>query len=191
MKNLQFLYNKIKDCRECRLWKTRRNVVVGEGNINAKLLIVAQAPGANEDEHGKIFIGPAGRIFDDLLKIADIKREEIFITNLIKCFLPKYRRPKWDEIYKCKNYLFTEIKIINPKVIVPLGYYSTRVILEYYYFPLPQRRNEYNRIFGKIFTRNGIKIIPLPHPALIFHDKTRENGIKEGFKLLGIIYRKL
>ena len=170
MNNLEQLYQKIKNCEKCRLCKTRENVVCGEGNIDAKLLIVAQAPGAKENENAKMFVGPTGKIFNELLKLAEIKREEIFITNLLKCFLPKYRRPKWDEIYKCRDYLFIEIQIINPKIIAPLGYYSTRVILEYFNFSLPQKRNEYHKIFGKIFKKNHIKILPLPHPALLFHN---------------------
>ncbi len=184
------LYIKIKTCQKCRLWETRKNVVLGEGNVNAKLLFVAQAPGKNEDEKGKIFIGPAGKIFFELLKIAEIEKGEIFITNLLKCFLPKYRRPKWDEIYNCKNYLFEELNIIQPKLISPLGYYSTRVILEYYHFPIPERRNDYNKIFGKIFSRDNLIIIPLPHPALIFHDKQRKQGLIKGFQILGKIYKK-
>ena len=185
MKNKEFqlysLYLQLQSCTKCRLSKTRNNVVCGEGNINSKIFIVAQAPGQHEDKSGKIFVGPAGKIFDSLLNLAGLNRNDVFITNLVKCFLPKYRRPKWDEIYACKNYLFQELKIINPLIIIPLGYYSTRTILEYYHFPTPERRNEYHKIFGKVFTRDKI-IYPLPHPALIFHDSSRFKGMKEAYK---------
>jgi len=117
-----------------------------------------------------------------------LKREEVFITNLVKCFLPKYRRPKWDEIYACKYYLFQELKIVNPDIIIPLGYYSTRTILEYFHFPTPERRNQYHEIFGKVFTREKI-IYPLPHPALIFHDSTRLEGMKKAFKNINKIIK--
>ncbi len=189
LKMLETLYLSIKSCEKCRLYNTRNNVVLGEGNPDSRLLIVAQAPGEREDRYSRLLIGPAGEIFNKLLEFANIKRSEIFITNLLKCFLPKYRRPKWDEIYKCKEYLFTEIKIINPEIVVPLGYYSTRVILEYFHFPLPERRNHYHKIFGKVFSRENVKIIPIPHPALIFHDRERKDGIFLAFKKLGEIYK--
>ncbi len=187
---LEKLYRHLKYCNKCRLYKTRKNVVCGEGNPNSLIFFIAQAPGQHEDKYSRIFIGPAGEIFNKLLKISLISRKEIFITNLVKCVLPKYRRPKWDEIEACKKNLFEELEIVKPKIVVPLGYYSTKVILKKFHFPVPERRNQFHEIFGKEFKRDLI-VFPVPHPALIFHDSSREKGIISAFKNLGKIYQKI
>lgn len=123
-------FNKeIKKCSRCRLSETRINALCGEGNINAKLMLIAQAPGENEDREGKMFIGSSGKVLDELFKKANIDRKEIYMTNLIKCMLPKYRRPKQDEIEICSKYLDKEIALINPKTLVPLGIMQSNTYL--------------------------------------------------------------
>ena len=94
---LEDLKQRIRECEKCRLWKTRINALPGEGNSNARVMLVAQAPGENEDRDGKMFIGPSGKKLDELLQEADVSRQEIYVTNLIKCMLPNYRKPKQDE----------------------------------------------------------------------------------------------
>ena len=87
---LDDLNEEIKRCQKCRLYKSRINALCGEGDPNAKLMLIAQAPGENEDREGKMFIGPSGKVLDELLEISDIDRKEIYMTNLVKCMLPKY-----------------------------------------------------------------------------------------------------
>ena len=95
-------------------------------------MLIAQAPGGNEDREGKMFIGPSGKVLDELLAEIDIQREEIYITNLIKCMLPKNRKPKSDEIAACSPYLEREMELIGPRILAPLGYYATRFVLGKY-----------------------------------------------------------
>ena len=177
------LNRKIKECRKCRLFKTRMNAVCGEGNLNARIMLIAQAPGEKEDREGRMFIGPSGKVLDELLKSAGIKRQEIYMTNLIKCMLPKYRKPKQDEIRACSYYLNEEIKLINPEILVPLGYYATCYIFQEHSISLPSKA-EFSSIFGKLFLAKGKKILPLPHPAiLLYNPEFKQDLIKSYGKL--------
>jgi len=127
----------IKRCTRCRLSETRIHALCGEGKLSAKLMLVAQAPGEKEDKSGTMFIGPSGKVLDELLKMAHIDRKNIYMTNLVKCMLPKYRRPKSDEINMCSRYLDREIELISPEILAPLGYFATRYIFGKYDIPIP------------------------------------------------------
>ncbi|OGZ17367.1 MAG: uracil-DNA glycosylase [Candidatus Nealsonbacteria bacterium RBG_13_36_15] len=118
---LKILNQKIKSCKKCLLWESRENTVPGEGPINAKIIIIGQAPGAEEDKTGRPFIGRAGKLLDKLLKIANLKREKVFITSPIKCFPPKNRKPTKREIQICLPYLKEQIRVINPQKFILLG----------------------------------------------------------------------
>jgi len=163
------LNKKINKCRKCRLSETRTNALCGEGKIDSKLMLIAQAPGEKEDKEGRMFIGPSGKVLDELLKMAFINREEIYMTNLIKCMLPKYRKPKEDEIENCSRYLSKEIELINPKVLVPLGYHSTKYIFKRYTGPLPSKK-EFHTVYGKLFLAGDKKVLPLSHPAALLYN---------------------
>ena len=183
MRRIEQLNREIKDCRDCGLHRTRKNAVCGEGNLNAKLMLVAQAPGKKEDEAGRMFIGPSGKVLDELLSAAGVKREEIYMTNLIKCMLPKYRKPKPEEIAACSKYLDREIEIVNPKVLVPLGYYPARYLFEKYSISLPPG-SKFASICGKLFLAGERKILPLEHPAsLLYDDSIKERIVKHYRKL--------
>lgn len=168
------LNKKIKECNRCRLSETRMNSLCGEGKTNAKLMLIAQAPGEKEDREGRMFIGPSGRVLDELFREANISRKEIYMTNLVKCMLPKYRKPKQDEIKICSQYLDKEIELINPKVLVPLGYYATKYIFEKYAIQSPSK-SEFDRVYCRIFLYENKKVFPLQHPAAVLYN----NSIKE------------
>ena len=173
------LNEEIRKCDKCRLSETRINALCGEGNLDAKLMLIAQAPGENEDREGRMFIGPSGKVLDELLSIVNIDRKEIYMTNLVKCMLPKYRKPKRDEIKICGDYLDEEIKLINPGVLALLGYYPTRYIFEKYSIPLPSRGE-----YGNLFLTGNRKILPLRHPAaLLYNDSIKEEMIQNYHKL--------
>ena len=177
------LNKRIKECKRCRLSETRINALCGEGNLNAKIMLIAQAPGEKEDKEGKMFIGPSGKVLDELLSKAGIKRSEIYMTNLIKCMLPKYRKPKQDEIEACSYYLNEEIKLINPEILVPLGYHATRYIFQKYGIQSPSK-TEISKVFGKLFLVDDNKILPLSHPAaLLYNPKIKQDLIKTYRKL--------
>jgi len=118
---LEKLNRKIKNCKKCSLWKTRKKAVPGEGEICPEIMILGQAPGAKEDETGRPFVGRAGNFLNQLLKIAKIKRERVFITSPIKCFPPKNRKPTPKEIKSCSSYLKKQIEILNPSKFILLG----------------------------------------------------------------------
>ncbi|MBW2039586.1 MAG: uracil-DNA glycosylase [Deltaproteobacteria bacterium] len=180
---IEDLNEEIRGCNKCRLSETKINALCGEGNLNAKLMLIAQAPGENEDREAKMFIGPSGKVLDELLKMATIDRKEIYMTNLIKCMLPKHRNPKSDEVKICGKYLDKEIELINPKVLAPLGYYATKYIFEKYVLCLPSKP-EFRKVFGKIFLAGSKKILPLQHPAaLLYNPSLRDEMIKNYRKM--------
>ena len=182
MVGMEELNREIRSCRGCRLAETRTNALCGEGNLRARLMLVAQAPGENEDREGKMFIGPSGRVLNELLKEAGIAREEVYMTNLVKCKLPGYRRPKPDEIQACSRYLDREIELVNPAVIVPLGYYATRYIFEKYGLYLPAK-SEFHQVYGRLLLGER-KVFPLQHPAALLYDESaREKLVKNYLKL--------
>ena len=173
------LNKEIKKCDKCRLSETRTNVLCGEGNLNAKLMIIAQAPGEKEDKDGKMFIGHSGKVLDELLKLSNINKKEIYMTNLLKCMLPKCRKPKMDEIEICGQYLNREIELINPEILVPLGFYATKYIFKQYAIPVLPKAEIFT-VFGKLFLRKNKKILPLSHPAaLLYNPSFKEKMIKD------------
>ncbi len=129
---LETINKQIRACQRCELHKTRKHALTGEGNLNARIMFVALSPGVKEDAQNRMFIGPSGQVLNKLLQSAEIERELVFMTNLVKCMLPKNRKPKWTEIESCSQFLEEEISIIHPEVIVPLGYYATQSILTKY-----------------------------------------------------------
>ena len=180
---IQELNAEIERCNKCRLSETRINALCGEGNLDARLMLIAQAPGENEDKNGVMFIGPSGKILDELLRISHVNGEEFYMTNLVKCMLPKYRKPKQDEIDTCSGYLDKEIEFIDPEILVPLGYYSTTYILKKYDLLIPSKK-EFYTLYGKLLLAESKKILPLQHPAAILHKpELKEILIKNYHKL--------
>lgn len=142
------LDREIRNCTRCRLFETRSQAVCGEGDLNARLMLIAQAPGENEDEEGVMFIGPSGEVLDDLLNNAGVASDDLYMTNLIKCMLPDYRKPKQAEIRTCSQYLDKEIKLIDPDILVPLGYYSTKYLSSKYEISFEE---DFSKMTGDIF----------------------------------------
>jgi uracil-DNA glycosylase len=186
LKEIEELNRDIRKCKKCRLAETRLNALCGEGNLNARLMLIAQAPGEKEDREGKMFIGPSGKILDELLEEAGVSRSEIYITNLIKCMLPGYRKPKQDEIDTCSQYLDKEIELINPAFVVPLGYYATRYISGKYGIPvLP--KPEFNSVYSRIFLTYSRKVFPLQHPAAILHNDSVRGELIKNYRKLKVL----
>jgi len=184
MKKLEELKNAIRNCKACRLWKTRINALPGEGNPRARLVLIAQALGENEDREGKMFIGPSGKKLNELLREADVGRKKVYMTNLIKCPLPKYRKPKEDEIQACVQYLNEEIRLINPSVIATLGYYATKYIFTQTQIPLPESKPEFSKFYGQIFLAENRKILLLRHPAALLYDSSIKEEVGKNYSKL-------
>jgi len=184
--NLQTTNNKIVNCKKCDLWKTRNNPVTGQGTEEAKIMFIGEAPGFNEDKQGKPFVGEAGKILDKLLDSINLKKEKIYITNILKCRPPENRNPREDEIKTCVQYLNREIEIIKPKIICCLGNFAASYIMKK--FNLKEKNQGISKIHGKIFNFRGlfgsIKIIPLYHPAVAVYNINMFEILKKDFKIL-------
>ncbi len=169
----------VLNCKKCPLYKKRIYPVIGGGNHQAEIMLIGEAPGFNESKTGRPFCGAAGRILDELLASARVKREDIYITNLLKCRPPQNRDPKEEEINACAPYLERQIQLINPKTICPLGNYATKYILKKY--DLGDKIESISKIHGKIFEADR-KIIPLYHPAVGLYRADMKETLKEDIK---------
>ncbi len=184
MEKLQLLKQQILSCKKCDLHKTRTNPVTGEGSPDADIVFIGEAPGFNEDKQGKPFVGQAGKIFDELLNAVDLKREKIYITNILKCRPPKNRNPTQEEIKICSPYLDEQIEIIKPKIICCLGNFATDYILKK--FDLKDKIQGISKIHGEVFKASTlmgiIKILPLYHPAVATYDRSKLDTLKKDFE---------
>ena len=182
---LEVLNYQIRSCERCSLSVTRKHALTGEGNINARIMFVALSPGIKEDLKNQMFIGPSGQVFNKLLLAAGIERDLVFMTNLVKCMLPKNRKPKLNEIELCSQFLDEEISIIQPEVIVPLGYYAARTILQKYHADLLNPPMNMDKIvFGNLIILEGHKIYPISHPASLLYNPSYEPDTIEKYKRL-------
>ncbi len=190
MEELEKIKNEILSCKKCPLYKNITHYVPGEGSPRAKIMFCAEAPGYWEDAKGKPFVGAAGKILDELLESINLKREEVYICNLLKCRPVtsdlKNRAPNLNEIEACSPYLDKQIKIIKPKVICTLGNHSTKYIFEKY--GLKEQIQGISKIHGKVFEVKSlfqsIKIIPLYHPAVATYNINMKGILKKDFKIL-------
>ncbi|MDI6800227.1 MAG: uracil-DNA glycosylase [Actinomycetota bacterium] len=171
--NLSELYEEIKDCMECPLGKTRTNLVFGYGSEKADLVFVGEAPGRNEDIQGRPFVGAAGKLLDKLLNTIGLRREDVYIANVLKCRPPDNRDPLPKEIERCKKYLFEQIRIISPKVICALGRFSAELLLE--------EPVSISKMHGRIFTKDGQKIFPIYHPAAALYQPNNLSALQADF----------
>jgi DNA polymerase len=135
-------------------------------------------------------VGPSGEVLDSLFDAAGIKRESFYMTNVIKCMLPKNRRPKMDEIESCRFFLDGEISIIEPEVIAPLGFYATRYILNKFHADPPDARKDFAELYGKLLFSEEQKILPLPHPASLLYNPSFASETKEKYKKLKTLLRE-
>jgi uracil-DNA glycosylase family 4 len=191
MIGLRRLSEEIRNCQKCRLRETRRNALPGEGNPTANVMLVAQAPGMNEDREGRMFIGPSGRELNRLLREADVDRTELYLTNLIKCILPRNRKPRQDEIQTCSPYLDEEIRLVNPSVIATLGYYATKYLFTKYQILLPKSKTEFSEVYGKLFSARSRKILPLRHPAALLYDESVRETMAQNYGKLKTLMRPM
>ncbi len=184
------LWSKIRDeilnCTSCRLHSYRRNAVPGEGNLSADILFLGEAPGRREDELGRPFVGAAGKLLDTLLNDIGIKRDEVFITNVVKCRPPNNRDPKDDEIRSCSRHTIKILELVRPKVIVTLGNYAGKFVFEYL---LKRKWLGISRCRGKVYELSStelgsVMIIPTYHPAAALYNPKLRDYLEYDFKLI-------
>lgn len=173
---LNELAAEIHSCPKCRLCQTRTNAVPGEGSSTARIMFVGEGPGEKEDLAGRPFVGPAGKLLNSLLEKAGIAREDVFITNIVKCRPPGNRVPLADEVEACNDYLMAQIAVIEPKFICPLGGASLKTLLG------PDLKITKARC--KVFRKSGILFIPLYHPAAALHQGSLLGTLQNDILLL-------
>lgn len=176
------LVREVLECKKCRLWKSRKNAVPGEGSLNTKIMFIGEAPGRMEDLEGRPFVGAAGKLLTELLSSIGLRRSEVYITNLIKCRPPQNRDPLPDEVEACSPYLDRQIELLMPKLIVTLGRHSTKYILS----KCGIRVTSISRVRGRVFSIRvndvSIKVIPTYHPAAALYNPKMRNILEEDFK---------
>jgi uracil-DNA glycosylase family 4 len=175
MSALAELYEKIAVCPDCALSRSRNRAVPGEGPEDAEIMFVGEAPGFYEDQQGRPFVGPAGRLLDDLLASIGLRRDQVYIANVIKCRPPDNRDPLPKEIEACRKWLEGQIELIKPKVVVPLGRFSLA-----WFFP----NESIGRMHGHARYRDGIYYMPMYHPAAALHAGNMRRTIEEDFHKL-------
>jgi uracil-DNA glycosylase family 4 len=180
---VRLLADRVRSCTQCHLSKIRQNAVPGTGNPEATIFMIGQAPGEVEDREGMLFAGPSGVLFDQLLTCAGLQRRDIYLTNLIKCFLPKSRRPSRPELDACCPYLIEEIRMVSPRILVPLGFHPTRFLLRHFNLARPPSR-EFHSLFGKPLHAKDHLIFPLPDPAFLLFNPQKEPMMCEQYAKL-------
>jgi uracil-DNA glycosylase len=164
-KLLEELFNKYENQSPCHLGFNRRNIVFGDGNANAELMFIGEAPGEEEDKQGKPFVGRSGQLLNKALNYVKINREDVYITNVVKCRPPNNRAPLPEEIKICKSlFLEKQIKIIQPKIIATLGSIATNAMLG--------EAIQITKIHGNVIHKDNLIIIPIYHPAYVLRNQT-------------------
>ena len=185
--SIEELNELICNCTKCSLGKKRKNFVFGVGNPDADIVVVGEAPGADEDAQGEPFVGRAGKLLTDILKAINFTREEIFICNILKCRPPENRNPLPEEIFQCEPYLFKQLELIKPKLILATGSFAAQTLLK--------TKEPLGRMRGKFynFQVNGInaKLLVTYHPAALLRNPNWKRPTWEDVQLFRKEYDKI
>lgn len=172
----------ISDCRKCDLWKERTNFVFGVGNPQSKLVLVGEAPGKEEDLQGKPFVGRAGQLLDKILAAINLNRDKVYICNILKSRPPENRTPHQDEIDACLPYLETQLKIINPKLIVALGATAAQTLLGV--------KTPLGKLRSQIWKWNDFNLVATYHPAALLRNSNWKRPTWEDFQWIQKLLEK-
>lgn len=160
-------------CQDCPLCRSRSNAVPGHGNPNSRIMFIGEGPGYHEDAQGLPFVGPAGQFLNELLGTIGLKREDVFITNVVKCRPPENRDPQPEEIEACRKYLDRQIELIDPELIVTLGRYSMARFLP---------GDRISKVHGSVRRVGSRTVMPMYHPAAALHQPTLRQTLFDDFK---------
>ena len=174
--NWEELNESVKDCKKCKLCTGRTNIVFGIGNQNADIMFIGEGPGADEDIQGEPFVGKAGQLMNKAFEGLDIKREDIYIANIVKCRPPQNRNPELDEVNACMDYLRNQVLLVKPKIIVLLGNVALKNILGEEYGITNAR--------GRWIEKKGIWYMPTFHPAALLRDDSKKIDFWRDLKLI-------
>lgn len=182
-KSLDELNDLIKNCTKCALHKNRNNFVFGSGNQNAKVMVIGEGPGAEEDKQGLPFVGRAGQLLTDILKAIKFEREEVYIANIVKCRPPENRTPLPEEMETCIPYLKKQISLIKPKMILCLGLTAAKGLL--------RKKESLTALRGKFFEYEGIKVMVTFHPAALLRNPNWKRDCWEDVKKFRKMYDEI
>lgn len=184
MKDKKALLNQLDEvigkCRDCRLWRTASNPVPGEGSQDAEIMFIGEAPGFHEDKMGRPFVGRAGQLLDRLLSRIGLRRQDVFIANVLKHRPPENRGPNKDEIRACLPYLQRQIQVIKPQVIVPLGRYALEVFV---------KDQTISKSHGQAFKVGERIVFPVYHPAAALRSPVVLKELEKDFAKLPLLIR--
>jgi len=167
----------IGDCTRCKLHRLgRRQIVFGVGNPEADLMFVGEAPGHDEDVQGFPFVGRAGQLLTKIIEAIGLKRDDVYIANVIKCRPPENRNPEQDEVETCEPFLFQQVDIIKPRVVVALGTFAARALL--------RTLDPISRLRGRVYDYRGAKLIPTFHPAYLLRNPASKRDVWEDMKVV-------
>ncbi|MBN1459053.1 MAG: uracil-DNA glycosylase [Armatimonadetes bacterium] len=173
---LEQIHDQIRSCRLCPLCRNRTKAVPGEGASHARIMFVGEGPGGEEDRQGRPFVGAAGRVLDQQLRRIGLSRRAVFITNIVKCRPPGNRDPKPEEIEACRDYLLSQIALIQPAVICTLGRFAAQTLLD--------TNVSITREHGKPRRVSGIVYVPIYHPAAALHQPQLASALEADFAQL-------
>jgi uracil-DNA glycosylase len=183
IESLDAIRSDINDCQRCKLAPSRKNLVFGSGNPKAKLMFVGEAPGADEDEQGLPFVGRAGQLLTRIIEAIELRREDVFICNILKCRPPGNRNPEPDEIAACEGFLFRQIEAVKPRVIVALGAFGAQTLL--------RTTEAIGRLRGKLIDYRGIKLMATFHPAYLLRNPIEKRKVWEDMQMVRNYVRSL
>jgi DNA polymerase len=173
----------IGECRRCKLWQNRKQIVFGSGDAKADLVFVGEGPGAEEDEQGEPFVGRAGQLLTRIIESIELKREQVYICNIVKCRPPQNRNPQLDEIETCEPFLQAQLKAISPKLICALGTFAAQTLL--------QTKTPISALRGKFHAYQGIPLLATFHPAYLLRNPLEKKKVWEDMKMLKQEYLRL
>jgi DNA polymerase len=182
MSALTELHQKISACQRCELFKNRTKAVSGEGAVDADLMFIGEAPGWHEDQQGRPFVGSSGQYLDSLLASINLRREQVYITNVVKSRPPDNRDPLLHEVSACRIWLDRQIEIIHPKMIVTLGRYSLGL-----FFP----GKSISKTHGTAQKKDGIIYFAMYHPAAALHQGSLRNVIEEDMRKIPVLLAQI
>jgi uracil-DNA glycosylase len=171
---LEMIREELGDCQRCKLAPKRTNIVFGSGNANAELVFVGEAPGYDEDQQGLPFVGRAGQLLTKIIESINLKRDEVYICNVLKCRPPENRNPEPDEVAACNPFLKKQLAVIRPKIVCCLGTFAAQTVL--------QTAAPISKLRGKFFDMDGMRVTATFHPAYLLRSPDKKREVWEDMK---------
>ncbi len=190
METLDDIAREILNCRKCDLYKTKTNYVPGSGNEKAEVVFVGEAPGREEDLKGEPFVGAAGKLLNEMLSKIGLKREDVFICNVLKCRPPNNRDPTPEEVEACGDYLVRQLNVIRPKVVVCLGRFAANFIFDLFGLEFTSISKVKGKVFETEMWGKKVSVVPIYHPAAILYRPQLREEYEQQFRKIGELLNK-